>query len=281
MYAAADPAAPAKAVSLPSSPRGAQALRESRDGASLAVDAESQPAEARRRPLSSLKAAVAESRKSAAANDDNVQPDSAPSLAAKPRGSRRHSAAGDGGPSESPKRVVYAFAPGYAAPAEAPGPLPLAAPERRLEPATAPPPFAHAPAAREDLPTRALGAEPLPASDVSDPEMITLERSDFRQLVVALRNLREQRAQDLVALRSIREVCGARSWLSPSRLPPDAASAHPSPASSFLHARRICAHNSEPPFESLAMRAHFYIRVLGPSLGVRAVVEARLCGCDA
>ena len=53
----------------------------------------------------------------------------------------------------------------------------------------------------------AAAAPPPPEERHGDeaPESITLERADFRQLVVALRNLREQRSADLVALRSARE----------------------------------------------------------------------------
>ena len=57
--------------------------------------------------------------------------------------------------------------------------------------------------------------------------MITLERSDFRQLVISLRNLREQRTADLLALRNAREalkcVCDVASQEAPhSRVLADA-----------------------------------------------------------
>ena len=35
-----------------------------------------------------------------------------------------------------------------------------------------------------------------------EPEVVTLERADFRQLVLSLRELREQRVADQLALRS-------------------------------------------------------------------------------
>jgi hypothetical protein len=48
--------------------------------------------------------------------------------------------------------------------------------------------------------TTTTGALPAPP-----PEQVTLERADFRALVVALRNLREQRASDLARLRTANE----------------------------------------------------------------------------
>ena len=49
-------------------------------------------------------------------------------------------------------------------------------------------------------------AAPPSASDTELQDTITLERADFRQLVVALRNLRQQRQEDLETIHGMKQA---------------------------------------------------------------------------
>jgi hypothetical protein len=319
MYAAASESpAPAKATSLPSSPRAAQALREARAFAppasapvSVAAGSErssspsspsSPSADAPRRPLSSLKAAVAESRQSAAASQDNARHGGAAAMPSHmpshmpSRGRGRLPARGGvceyGGKPESPRRVVYASAPGFdEAPTNAPSyaapdSLPSEPSERRLAPAASDAPLSQpvvrGPAWPVWAPEAGDGVFP-GAEGCGGPEMITLERSDFRQLVVALRNLREQRAADLLALRTIREVTqrvAHRARTRPTQQPSPPcmnATQQPSPVA-FPCMRELASLRPCSPIDGLSLACARSPLLLACT---RAVPEARLRGGDA
>ena len=98
------------------------------------------------------------------------------------------------------RRILYAAAPGDRDDGAATAHRPPAASEAGAS-SDATGPGSSAAAAQESSVAEGEGER---AGDGAEGDTITLERADFRQLVVALRNLRQQRLSDQMALRELR-----------------------------------------------------------------------------